>query len=749
MLQALPAVAADKTVSTDTKTGDEYFSTGNYSNAIKHWQTALSQFEQANNQQGQAQVLQRIANAYQEMGNLSQALESLHKASHHAGKTTDKILQTYITANLASLHMAQGNNKLAHKLFEQSVFRAKSLGDDKLHAAVLNDFGSLLVQEGFLDGAKSRFYQSKKISRKANLSDQEIRVLINLAIIEVLNHEHKTFLGYILQATEIIDRRAVDYNHAVYALRMSELLLSMGHTKSDMRKNQFKIAHALLGTAHQHLKSIDARRDMSMAQGLFGDLYLATGNLQPVEKFYRRAIFLAQESSANDLLYRWQWQYARYLRDQGNIKKSLAMFRQARASYTRLNPLFTWTNADPGTRDDTPSVFHYELADLLLKYSNTINNKREMTALLKEARDTIEGLKSTELQDYFRDSCVTRTRKKIANIGNSIEHDTAILYPILFKDRLEILVSHGNEISRYTTQVTANKVKASIAEFRTQLEKRRTRDYLSLASQFHDWIIKPISDLLVKQEIKTLVLIPDVTMRSLPFAALHDGERFLIEKYALVASPGLELTDRKKSSRDNISVLLGGLTESVDGLPALSHVGKELDSINKLFPGEILLNDEFRKQPLKSKLSEQQFSVVHVASHGKFTGNVNQSYLVTYDGKMTVNELAQSIGASRFRAQPIELLTLSACNTAAGDEKAALGLAGITVKAGARSALATLWPVNDVATAELMAEFYRELKDESLNKAQVLQKAQLRMLNDKRYRHPGYWAPFLLIGNWL
>lgn len=97
----------------------------------------------------------------------------------------------------------------------------------------------------------------------------------------------------------------------------------------------------------------------------------------------------------------------------------------------------------------------------------------------------------------------------------------------------------------------------------------------------------------------------------------------------------------------------------------------------------------------------------------------------------------------------MELLTLSACQTAAGDDRAALGLAGVAVKAGARSALATLWFINDQATALLITEFYHQLRDPDLSKAKALQRAQLILLNDRRYQHPGYWSPFLLIGNWL
>jgi CHAT domain-containing protein len=104
---------------------------------------------------------------------------------------------------------------------------------------------------------------------------------------------------------------------------------------------------------------------------------------------------------------------------------------------------------------------------------------------------------------------------------------------------------------------------------------------------------------------------------------------------------------------------------------------------------------------------------------------------------------------SRFRDEPVELLTLSACRTAAGDERAALGLAGIAVKAGARSALATLWYINDQASSEMVAEFYRRLAEPDMSKARALQEAQRTLMRDPRYRHPGFWSPFLLIGNWL
>lgn len=116
---------------------------------------------------------------------------------------------------------------------------------------------------------------------------------------------------------------------------------------------------------------------------------------------------------------------------------------------------------------------------------------------------------------------------------------------------------------------------------------------------------------------------------------------------------------------------------------------------------------------------------------------------------MTLEQMDQCLGVFRFRQTPLDLLTLSACETAVGDDRAALGLAGVAIKAGARSALASLWSINDKASSLLVAEFYRQLMNPAFNRAQALQAAQMMLLKDPQYDHPVYWAPFLMINNWL
>jgi CHAT domain-containing protein len=138
-----------------------------------------------------------------------------------------------------------------------------------------------------------------------------------------------------------------------------------------------------------------------------------------------------------------------------------------------------------------------------------------------------------------------------------------------------------------------------------------------------------------------------------------------------------------------------------------------------------------------------------VASHGEFSRDASQTFLLAFKDKITMDRLDQLIGLFRFRDNPLELLTLSACDTAAGDDRAALGLAGVAIKAGARSAVATLWNVNDEASADLVAEFYREIKIPARSRAAALQRAQLKIISDPRFDHPGFWSAFILINNWL
>jgi CHAT domain-containing protein len=195
-------------------------------------------------------------------------------------------------------------------------------------------------------------------------------------------------------------------------------------------------------------------------------------------------------------------------------------------------------------------------------------------------------------------------------------------------------------------------------------------------------------------------------------------------------------------------MVIDALSDGVQGFAPLTFVPEEARKLERLYNGPELMNGDFVSKNVDKEFSTDTYSIVHIASHGHFDTDARKTFILTYDGKLSLDELERIIRPSQLKNQPVELLTLSACQTAAGDDRAALGLAGIAVKAGARSALATLWFVNDEASTNLVADFYTHLHGGE-SKAKALQEAQVKLLSDPAYEHPCYWAPYQIIGNWL
>ncbi|WP_455204557.1 CHAT domain-containing protein, partial [Kaarinaea lacus] len=510
------------------------------------------------------------------------------------------------------------------------------------------------------------------------------------------------------------------------------------------------IAINALNETLQLATELNNARLASHSLGLLGGIYEIADKHTEALQYTEKAIFYAQKADAADLIYQWEWQAGRLYNTMGNIDNAIRFYRFSVNSLQPLRHDLTRKNfGDQASFKETQGGVYLELADLLLQKSAAVDSQKRISEYLLEARDTVELQKEAELQDYFKDSCVINAKNRVSAIDENISPDTAVIYPIMLPDRTEMLVSYSSGIQRYTIEKTEAQVTEQVRALRVKLEMRKTREYLPYAKTLHQWLIKPMEKDFNARGITTLVVVADQALRTIPLSVLHDGEDFLINKYALASTPGLKLTDPGPLNRENINVLLSGLSQPVQGFPALQHVQGELETIQDLYVGKLLLNRDFVTSSISNALQDTNYTVTHIASHSVFTGDVNDSYILTYDDRITVDQLGQFAALSRNREKPIELLTLSSCQTAAGDDRAALGLAGVAVKSGARSALATLWAINDQASAMLVTEFYQQLLNENTTKAQALQRAQTKLMGNVRYRHPGYWSPFLLIGNWL
>lgn len=316
--------------------------------------------------------------------------------------------------------------------------------------------------------------------------------------------------------------------------------------------------------------------------------------------------------------------------------------------------------------------------------------------------------------------------------------------------------------------------------FQTEITNPRRRNsisYLDTAQKLYNWLIAPLASEITGLKIDNLMIIPAAGLRSVPFAALHDGKQFLVEQYSLSVIPSLSLTDIGYDNIADDEILAMGASVFEDKAP-LPAVPVELESIVPPDRGQSFLNQDFTLRNLQSQRQNRPFGIIHLATHSEFLpGEPKNSYIQLWDAKLRINQMRQL----RWNEPAVNLLVLSACSTALGDEEAELGFAGLAVASGAKSALASLWEVSDDGTLGLMTEFYRQLRlprsgGNLITKADALRRAQLEMLRgrvriqdgmlraiahneaialppdiamrgDRLLSHPYFWAAFTLIGN--
>ncbi len=508
-------------------------------------------------------------------------------------------------------------------------------------------------------------------------------------------------------------------------------------------------------------KDLGDLRATAYALGNLGTVYEKNQQWLEAQNCTEQALLLSQNVRLNapDLTYQWQWQLGRIhwnggARDvEGAIAGYTAAFNTLQSLRNDLVPISRDGQFD--FRDKIEPVYR-EFVDLLLQGEKPIQEK------LKQARNVIEALEVAELDNFFREACIQIKTKQI----DSIDQTAMVIYPIILEDRLEVIASLPDKILHNSPSDTdRKKVEKIIKNLREELREADAPGAVKQQSQIlYKWLIEPFEqDLREHPDIKTLVFVLDSSLRNIPMGVLYNHDKssekgnYLIEKYAIALAPGLQLISPNTWQTGKLKVLIAGVSEERKfpgrtAFPALRYVQQELGNIKKNIPTieNQLINKDFLKNRLKDQINSFGSSVVHIATHGEFSSDPEQTFIVAYDDVIQSKELSDILNTRRENeGNIIELLVLSACKTANGDSRAALGLAGVAVRSGARSTLATLWYVDDESTAELMVDFYNQLKKPNVNKAEALRQAQLSLLGKKGKDDPYYWAPFVMIGNWL
>lgn len=724
------------------------FTSGQFEEAIEHYDAAASAYAESGDASGQIGALLGKGNAYLALGRYADATAALEDAHTRAKKIADADLLAATGASLGNGYLLAGRADEAGILLGTAIADARASERWNIAALAASAQGNRLASMGRIEIAIETYREALQDAAWADDPLTVAKTRVNIARALQTAERFDPAREELLRAVAELTPLPPSHEQA-YALVSAGRLLANGATRGSTSGDDLLRANRAFQAGAASAEAIDDRRALSYALGYQSDLYERSGRTEDALLLARQATFAAQRANAPEILYRWQWAVGRLLAAQGDVVAAIESYERAVYTLNTVRPDLVggYRAGQASFREEVGPLF-LELADLELQQAVVKTEPAEREASLLRVRETVETLKGVELADYFQDDCVAALKSRTVGIDKLADR-TAAIYPIIFDDRIELLVSLPSGTKLYTTHVTSDEVEKVVKGFRGALERRITHQYRRPSRQVYDWLIRPIAADLAAEQVDTLVIVPDGVLRLIPMAALHDGERYLIEQYAVATSPGLTLTDPTPIERKNIRVLMSGLTESVQGFPALPNVQGELTSISAMYPGTVLENKTFLAKNVQSELQETSYSVVHLATHGEFSRKAGESYVLTYDGRLDMNDLEQYMSMTTFREQPIELLTLSACQTAAGDDRAALGLAGIAVKAGARSALATLWFINDQASAVLVTEFYAQLQDPKLSKVKALQQAQVKLLSDRRYRHPIYWSPFLLIGNWL
>lgn len=709
-------------------------------------------------------------------GPLRLLVEDLQAA--HARAATD-LDRARSAAALGAAWLKLGRTDAAEPLLRQA---AASPLPARERAAALMDLGNLLLARGQASAAAESWDRAAALQP----DDAELALAVALNRLRLLPAASR------LQPLQALLPRVAALQAAGAAAAQARLALNLAAQAQGLVDDEpGGPAAELSWRAHElgRVQALAAADDRLAAEALEGLAALYEAQQRPAEALalVEQGIAHARRADARERLMTLEGRAGRLAAAGGDGERALAAYRRAveHVEAVRSDIPVQYQDGRSSFRD-TLEPLYLGLTDQLLRRSEAAP-PAERQALLRQARDTVELIKQTELADYLRDRCSVDAAAR--SVAGAPPAGTAIYYPIILPDRLELLLETAAGLERRPVAVGGERLRDEVQAFVAAL--RNGQPLRARSEALYRTLVAPLDALLQAQRIHTLVAVPDGVLRLLPLAALHDGRGWLLQRLAVATVPGLSLTAPARGERRPLQALLAGLSEPgpvVDKLSqdvidavlepgadpqqprapgsrgpaapdpqrasalrealALPGVKQEIETLANVLPGTVLLDRGFTLDALKAQMRERAHPIVHIASHGVFGHDADSTFIMTYDELLTLDGLQALLRDGRPRGATIELLTLSACQTAEGDDRAPLGMSGSALKARARSALGTLWPVSDESAKRVMGGFYRHLAEGRLSRIESLRQAQLELLQQPQRGHPYHWAPFILIGDW-
>lgn len=787
--------------------GLAYHSASRYDEALKQYEAALASVRGRNDRGGEAVVLSNLALVYSTLGRNAQAIEMYRRALALEGEMRVPAREAVTLTNLALAYLASGQTEQAVEHYERALALQRRLNNQTGVGKALSGLGSaqrVLCRQA-LEGAAARqpaaganaktaaapppcrrvvelHGQALEIARAVGNRNDEGFAFNNLGAAHAALGEHASAVNHYQQALAIY--REVG-NRAAEGLALNNLMLSWRALEQP------------------RLAALSGKQAVNLYQQMRGEM-------QGLEAASRQS-FIESKSGTYRAL-------ADLLIEQGRLPEAQQVIRMLKEE-----EYFEFVRRDEGEAAglSARAAISPEEAELERRYREiagrlvaagrergALRDKGELSAAEEQRLAQLEAdieLAGRAFQQFLdqlsrerRAAGATderlfelREAQGLMETLRELGHGAVALYTVVGADKYRVILITPDVQKAAEYPVGAAELNSKIAALRWAVQNPRL-DPRPLAQELYKILIGPIAKDLEAARAETLMWSLDGALRYVPLAALHDGERYLVERYrTTVFTPASR--DRLKDQPGERWRGLGfGVSKAHAGFRPLAAVPGELRAVisdeagaagqgGGALPGRVLLDEAFTADAMRAAL-RSRYPVVHIASHFAFRpGDEADSFLLLGDGGRL--SLAQ-LKATTNLFGGVELLTLSACNTATGGEGAdgreVEGFAVLAQRQGAKAVLATLWPVADESTNRLMRQFYRARGERpGTPKVEALRQAQLSLLRgdlpatpqaaphksppvslgpappaafkpDPRapHAHPYFWAPFILIGNW-
>jgi CHAT domain-containing protein len=728
--------------------------TGQAELAQATWEKAAKTYAQVGDKNGVVRSHINQAQAWRSQGFYRRAAEILIEVNQTLQSQPDSVEKAVGLRSLGDALLVVGDSEKSRIILQQGLAVAQRLKSPTEIGASLFSLGNNAHAQMQKQQAIAFYQETERVSpspiSKVQAQLNHLSLLLEDDDSKDIQNAQNLIPGIQSQLEQLPPSRAAIYGRINFA----QSLMKMG---SGGRNENLKLktpnSAALLATATQQATSLGDKRAEAYALGSLGGLYEKTQQWAEAQKLTQQALILAQATNSPDISYRFSWQLGRLLVVQKDLKGAIASYDAAVETLQSLRSDLVAVNQDVQfTFRDSVEPVYRESVELLLQSQEGKSDEKT----LDKVRQRIEALQLAELDNFFRESCLQGQKVTLDKVIDQDNPTAAILYPIILPEQLQVIVKIPKQpLAHFTTKIPKTEVETTLIQLRKNLvQPAEIKAVRNESQQVYNWLIKPIESQLAESGVDTLVFVLDGALRNLPMATLYDGKQYLVEKYAIALSAGLQIFNPKILTRKPLNALTAGLTQPPPGYPNYSPLPAIKSEINLIAQAGVtvtsLIDQQFTSKALEKKVNAAPFNVVHLATHGEFSSRREKTFILAADGPINVIRF-DSLLRSRDenRSDAVELLFLSACQTAAGDNRAALGLAGVAIKAGARSTLASLWQIDDESTAMFVGAFYKELKTGNISKAQALRRAQLALLKHPNYNLPSYWSAYVLIGNWL